>query len=101
MTYFDDLKYEQLASNTDEFFKRAYIFNFDIINHDCWGYPVKNAETYYQTIRKKDFNNYEDHVQNRADLSAIKSERNNVYFEHGILKRHFKPVNSKIDIEKE
>ena len=35
MTYFDDLKYEQLASNTDEFFKRAYIFNFDIINHDC------------------------------------------------------------------
>ena len=101
MTYFDDLKYEQLASNTDEFFKRAYIFNFDIINHDCWGYPVKNAETYYQTIRKKDFNNYEDHVQNRADLSAIKSERNNVYFKHGILKRHFKPVNSKIDVEKE
>ena len=35
MTYFDDLKYEQLASNTDEYFKRAHIFNFDIINHDC------------------------------------------------------------------
>lgn len=35
MTYFDDLKYEQLASNTDECFKRAHIFNSDIINHDC------------------------------------------------------------------
>ena len=53
MTYFDDLKYRQFASNTDDYFRLACIVNFDIINHKYCGDPLQNPEVYYQTIRKK------------------------------------------------
>lgn len=100
MTYFYDLKHEQLASNTDDYFKRARVISFDKINHECGGDPLKNPETFYQEIRKKDFSNYKTHVQNSAILSTIKSECDEIYFEHGFLENHFKS-GSKIDIEKD
>lgn len=34
-TYFDDFLYEQYASNTDAYFKRARVINFGIMNHEC------------------------------------------------------------------
>ena len=56
--YFDDLKYRQFTSNTDDYFKLARIVNFDIINHKCCGDPLQNPEVYYQTIQKKDFDSH-------------------------------------------
>lgn len=40
-------------------------------------------------IRNKDFKNYEQHVQNNAVLSAIKSECDDINFEHAVFKQHF------------
>ena len=40
-TYFYDLKHKQLASNTDDYFKRAHVINFYKINHKCGGDPLK------------------------------------------------------------
>ena len=37
-------------------------------------------------IRNKDFKNYEQHVQNNAVLSAIKSECDDINFEHAVFK---------------
>ena len=49
---------------------------------------LQNPERYYRVIRNKDFKNYERHVQNNAISSAIKSERDDINFEHVLLK-HF------------
>ena len=97
MSYFDDLKYEEFASDTDGYFQNARVNNFDIINHECHSTSLQNPKQYYKTMQKKDFNNYEHYVQTKAISSAIKSERSNIYFEQGVLKQHFK---KKTDIEK-
>ena len=98
MTYFDDLKYEEFASDTDGYFQNARVIYFGIIHHGCHGTPLQNPEQYYKIIQKKDFNNYEHHVETKAISSAIKSERGDIYFEHDVLKRHF---TEKTDIEKD
>ena len=96
MTYFDDLKFEQFASDTDSYFQQPQKINFDIINHKCCGTPLQNSEQYYKTIQKKDFKDNENHVQTKVIASTIKSEHDDIYFEHDLLRQHFK---EKTDIE--
>ena len=98
MSYFNDLKYEELASDTDGYFQNAPVINFNIINHECCDTPLQNPGQYYKIMQKKDFNNYEHHVQTKAISSAIKSKRNDLYFEQDVLKQHFK---KKTDTEKD
>lgn len=40
MTYSEDLKYEQFASDTDNYFQLARVINFDIVHHECCGNPL-------------------------------------------------------------
>lgn len=37
MTHFNGLKYKQLASNTNDYFKHVRIVNLPNINHKCRG----------------------------------------------------------------
>lgn len=85
MIYFDDLKYDEFVSNMDGYFKNAKIINFDIIHHVCRGDKLQNPQKYYKTIRNKDFNNYEWHIQDNAISSAIKSYRDDIHFEHKVV----------------
>ena len=89
MTYFDDLKYNEFAKDTDSYFKNVKLINFDIVHHERRGVKLQNPERYYRTIRNKDFKNYEQYVQNNAISSAIKFERDDIHFEHVVLKQHF------------
>ena len=50
---------------------------------------LQNPERYYRTIRNKDFKKYERHVQNNAISSTIEPERDDIHFEHVVLKQHF------------
>ena len=88
MMYYDDLKYKDFTGNMGSHFSMAKIVNFNIIHHECHGDKLKNPRTYYETICNNDFKNYEDDVRNRAMPSAIKSERDEVCFEHHLLKSH-------------
>ena len=92
MTYSDELKYEQFACDFESYFQQTQVINFDIINHECCGMPLQNSEQYYKSIQKtlKDFNNYENYVQTKAISSAIKSERDDIYFEHDLLRRNLR-----------
>ena len=51
MSYFNDLKYEEFASDTDCYFQNAQVINFDKISHECRSIPLKNPEKYYKTIQ--------------------------------------------------
>ena len=98
MTYFDDLKYSEFAKDTDSYFENVTRINFGIIHNECRGDKLQNPERYYRTIRNKDFKNYEQHVQNNAISSAIRSERDDIHFEHAVLKKLF---NGKTAVENE
>ena len=37
MTYYNDLKYQEMAGDFDYYFKNKKVVNFDIINHECCG----------------------------------------------------------------
>ena len=95
MTYIDDLKYHNFLKDMDSHVSRVKITNFNIIHHECRGDRLENPEQYYKTIYDKNFDNYEDHIQNEAVSCAIKSERDDIYFERDFLNRHMKR-----DIEK-
>lgn len=82
MTYFYDLN-EQFASDIDSYFQQAQVINFNIINYECHGTVSQNSEQHYKAIQKKTWTS---------------SERDDVYFEHDLLRRHFK---EKTDIEKD
>ena len=81
MTYFDDLKYNEFAKDADSYFENVKLINFDIVHHECRGGKLQNPEQYYKLIRNKDFENYEQHVQNNALSSAIKYERVDIHFD--------------------
>ena len=53
MTYFDDLKYNEFAKDTDSYFENVTRINFDIIHHECRGDKLQNPERYYRTIRTR------------------------------------------------
>ena len=96
MTYIDNLKYDNFVGDMDSHFSKAKVINFDIIHHQCRGNKLEKPEQYYQTIHDKDFVNYENHVRNETILTAIKSEGDDIHFEHGFLKQHIKT-----DVEKD
>ena len=85
MTYFDDLKYNEFAKDADSYFENVKLINFDIVHHECRGGKLQNPERYYKLIRNKDFENYEQHVQNNALSSAIKYERVDIHFDFLLL----------------
>lgn len=47
---------------------------------------LNNLRHFSKTIHDKDFKNYEDGIQNWSMSAVIKSEHNNVRFEHHLLK---------------
>ena len=88
MAYYDDLIHEEFIENMGHLFSNAKIVNFDIIYRECRGDGLKNPKSYWETIKKQDFKNYEDDVQNQAMSSVIKSERDDVRLERHLLKSH-------------
>ena len=85
MTYIDNLKHNRFTNNMDSHFSQVYFINFEIIHHKCGGEPLQSLKQYYETIRYKDFHNYESQVQNQAVLSAIKPEHDDISFEHDVI----------------
>ena len=80
----------------DSHFSCTKITNFDIIRHQCCSDELENSQQYYETIYNKDFVIYENHVGNQEISSAIKAERDDIHFEHDLLKRIFKEILRKI-----
>ena len=42
-SYIDYLKYREMFDSRDHYFKNKKVTNFDLINHECPGDPLKKA----------------------------------------------------------
>ena len=54
VTHIDRKKFEQFASNCDDHFQNAHIFNVYIIHHQCRWTLLENSEKYNRTIKQRD-----------------------------------------------
>ena len=83
-------KYEKICKNRKEYFENAKIVNFDIINNECRGDPLKNNMEHYQTIKKDDLKLVRKGDEGKFVASAIKSQRNDVNVAKDVVVEHFK-----------
>ena len=83
-------KYEKIYKNRKEYFENAKIVNFDIINHECKGDPLKNNVEHYQTIKKEDLKLVRKGDEGKFVASAIRTQRNDVNVARDVAIDHFK-----------
>ena len=74
-SYIDALKCEEFFKDTDSHFKTAQVVNFDIIHHECRGDPLQGSYKEYQTVNKKDMDEYSSNSKEKIGNSAIRSDR--------------------------
>ena len=53
MPYIDDLKYNEFIENTDEYFQKAKIINFDITHHECKGDELEYSKSFIKQLKIK------------------------------------------------
>ena len=90
-TRFQQVDYDEIISNSDEYFEKVTITNFDLIHHQCRGDKPLHDRKYYKTLFKKTVA-HELNKQLHRDIflsSAQRCKRKDVYFEKGLQKDHF------------
>ena len=104
--YEDDLheillrhEYERKNANKKDYFRKAKIINFDIINHQCRGDPLKNSIKYYETIHQHDLELAKEEDRDDFISESIRSKREDLCVEKDIINRHFKLSQEAIDFK--
>ena len=85
------MTFNEITNNPNYHFENAYITNFDLIHHNCRGDQLQRTKKYYQTISYNRLHNEILSNEHKTSFisAAIKSERDDVYFEKNIFKEHF------------
>ena len=90
-TRLNKIKYDEIVSNFDRHFKNCYVTNFDLINNECRGDELTHSRRFYETVF---YNQIEKNLkkEDRKNFcaSAIRSEREDIYFEKNVILEHFK-----------
>ena len=68
MTYVDHLKYQKCVKDSNDYFDRAKIVNFDIIHNRCREYSFTNSMREHKTIYSDDFVKYLVEVKKKLFL---------------------------------
>ena len=83
--------YNEIISNSDEYFEKVTITNFDLMHHQCRGDKLTHDREYYETLFKKKVNlELNNQLHKYIFLSlAQRCERKDVYFQKDLQKDHF------------
>ena len=83
-------KYEKINENKKDYFMKAKIINFDIINHISRGDPLEHSISYYENIKKEDLQRARKNYQEEFISEAIKLKRKDLHITKDIINQHFK-----------
>ena len=72
MTYVDHLRYQEYAKDSNDYFDRAKIVNFNIIHNRCREDPLTKSMREHETISSDDFVKYPVEVKKSCFCSAEK-----------------------------
>ena len=83
--------YNEIISNSDEYFEKVTITNSDLMHHQCRGDKLTHDREYYETLFKKKVNlELNNQLHKYIFLSlAQRCERKDVYFQKDLQKDHF------------
>ena len=90
MTWYDQVKCQDLLRDTDRNFDETKIVNFDKIHKQCRGEVVPNELLkYYQTANQTRVSKYPSDYQENILSSTFRTNRKDIYFEK-TTEKHFK-----------
>ena len=81
--------YNEIISNSDEYFEKVTITNFDLMHHQCRGDKLTHDRKYYETLFKKKVD-FEFNNQLRKDAFLLQLKDVNV--KTFILKKIYKKI---------
>ena len=84
------MDFDEIVNDPTTHFKNVYITNFDLTHNSARGDPLSYSKKFYQTITMFDLNKIDFPNSDAFVAAAIRSQRNDVYFEKKVLERHFK-----------
>ena len=85
-----EMTFEEVVNNPKEHFDNVYIKNFDLIHHQSRGDVLNYSEKFYKTISISQVKQIDYPKSYQFVAAAIKSERDDVYLEKNVIKKHFK-----------
>ena len=84
------MDFDEIVNNPKTHFENVYVTNFDLIHNSARGDPLSYSKKFYQTISMSDLNKIDFPNSDTFVAAAIRSQRNDVYFEKIVLEKHFK-----------
>ena len=84
-----EMTFEEIVDNPKEHFDNVYIKNFDLIHHQSRGDVLNYSEKFYKTISISQLKQIDYPKSYQFVAAAIKSERDDVYLEKNVIKKHF------------
>ena len=84
------MDFDEIVNDPKTHFENVYITNFDLIHNSARGDPLSYSKKFYQTISMSDLNKIDFPNSNAFVAAAIRSQRDDVYFEKNVLEKHFK-----------
>ena len=85
-----EMTFEEVVNNPKQHFDNVYIKNFDLIHHQSRGDVLNYSEKFYKTISISQPKQIDYPKSYQFVATAIKSERDDVYLEKNVIKKHFK-----------
>ena len=85
-----EMTFEEIVNNPKEHFDNVYIKNFDLIHHQSREDVLNYSEKFYKTISISQVKQIDYPKSYQFVAAAIKSERDDVYLEKNVIKKHFK-----------
>ena len=92
------MDFDEIVNDPTKHFDNVYVTNFDLIHHSARGDPLSYSKKFYQTITSSDLNQIDFPNSDAFVAAAIKSERDDVYFEKTVLEKHFKRDNIELKL---
>ena len=100
-TRLQEMTFNEVINNPKKHFDNVYINNFDLIHHKSRGDPLQFSEKFYKTISVSQVSQIDYPKSYQFVAAAIKSERDDVFLEKDVIKRHFENKNIELELMKQ
>ena len=100
-TRLQEMTFNEVVNNPKKHFDNVFINNFDLIHHKSRGDPLQFSEKFYKTISVSQLSQISYPQSYQFVAAAIKSERDDVFLEKDVIKRHFENKNIELELMKQ
>ena len=82
--------YQEMAEDTDYYFKNKKVVNFDILNYGCRGDRLEKTYKENNTVEIENFNNYPVKEKDTALSLIFRTKGDDLWVTPDLMIKHFK-----------